>query len=203
MAGALALACGVARADGPRFEATPFVGYRAGGDFDLDETEGAPTQSVDVESDASFGLDLGLYRDANSFYELLYSRQQSSLDSDDPAVDGFDVAIEYLQVGGTLLFDSDTWYQPWLSLTIGATKLDPRQGGFDSETKFSGSIGGGFRFPISERVAATLGARAYLTVLDSNTEIFCVSSGGATCLLKSSGTLFFQGEAMLGVTFKF
>src|SRR5262245_3262702 len=118
MTGALALGCGVGRAEVPRFEATPFVGYRVGGNFDVDATEGAPADSVDVESDASFGLDLGLYRDSNSFYELLYSRQQSSLDSHDPAVDGFDVAIEYLQVGGTLLFDSDTWYQPWLSLTI-------------------------------------------------------------------------------------
>jgi len=35
---------------------------------------------------------------------------------------------------------------PYLSLTIGATLLEPDSGGYDSETRFSGSIGAASAF---------------------------------------------------------
>lgn len=201
----------VARADmeesapAPRFEATPWVGYRLGGQFDIPNADGTDsTKSVDLDNATSFGLDLGLYRDGHSFYELLYSRQQTSLNSSDPALSRVDVNVEYLHFGGTLLFDEETWYEPYLSFTIGATLLDPKGGGYDSDTEFSASLGGGFRFPINDRLSATLGARGYLTLIGSNTKLFCSSiNGQGTCLLQSSGSTFFQGEAQLGLTVKF
>jgi hypothetical protein len=67
----------------PRFEISPFVGYRTGGEFEVDDGNGE-TDSVDLDDDASFGVDLGLYRDGNSFYELLYSRQEAGVDSSVP-----------------------------------------------------------------------------------------------------------------------
>ena len=201
LAGSLA-APGAEAATSARFEVTPFVGYRAGGQFEVEE--GETSQDVDLESDASYGLNLGLYRDANSFYELLYSRQESSLDSSDPAIDGLKVNTDYLHFGGTLLFDHDAWYEPYLSVTVGATRLDPKEGGFDSETKFSASIGGGFRFPFNERVSAVLGARAYLTFIGSDTNLFCLSAGGqGTCLITSSGSTYSQFEGQLGLSVKF
>jgi hypothetical protein len=187
----------------PRFEVTPFVGYRFGGEFDVQGADGEAERSIDLDDDTSFGLDIGLYRDNNSFYELLYSRQESGVDSSDAALRGLDVTTEYLHFGGTLLFDQDTWYRPYLSMTIGATRLDP-SGGYDDETKFSASLGGGFRFPINERIAATLGARAYVTFVGSDTELFCVSIDGASsCLFKSSGSTYFQAEAQLGLAVRF
>jgi opacity protein-like surface antigen len=194
-----------AHADGPRFELTPFVGYRAGGDFEIEATESTAQQSVDLGEAASFGLDLGLYRDEAGFYELLYSQQTASLDSSNPLLRGVDVKVEYLQIGGTSLFPQDTqWYVPYLSLTVGGTRLSAEGGDYDSETKFSASLGGGVRLPFNDNVAATLGLRGYLTFVKSNTDFFCVSgSNGGTCLLKSSGSTFFQGEALLGLTVRF
>jgi Outer membrane protein beta-barrel domain len=188
----------------PRFEATPWVGYRFGGSFDVTNEDGSDSnRSIDLDGDTSFGLDLGLYRDHNSFYEVLYSRQQTGVDSSDPALSGLDVNVEYLHFGGTLLFDEEYWFVPYLSLTVGATHLDPG-GGYDDETKFSASLGGGVRMPFSDRVSATLGARGYLTFIGSETKLFCSSiNGQGTCLLQSSGSTFFQGEAQLGLTFKF
>ena len=91
---------------------------------------------------------------------------------------------------------------PYLSMTIGATRLSA--GGYDSETKFSGSLGGGLRIPFTENLMATLGVRGYLTFMESSTQFLCISdSGNGTCLLKSSGSTFFQGEAQLGLTFRF
>lgn len=207
--GAAAVAAPVAQAraaDQPRFELMPFAGARAGGGFDVRDLGGTSTteQSVDLGSGAGFGLDLGLYRDQQSFYELLYSTQSAAVDSANPAVDGVDLRIDYLQFGGTLLFpEQNAVFVPYLSLTLGATFLQP-DGDFDSETKFSGSIGGGFRFPFSDNVAAVLGVRGYLTLLQSDTDLFCVSdSTQAGCLVRSSGSTFLQAEGQLGLSVRF
>lgn len=194
----------VAQADSPRFEFTPFVGGRVGGGFDVVAADGTDS-SVDLGSGASFGLDLGLYRDSQSFYELLYSTQSTSLDSKDPLLDGVDLRIDYLQFGGTALFPVNSdHYVPYLSLTIGATFMEPDAAGYDSETKFSGSIGGGFRIPFNDNVALNLGVRGYLTFIDSDTDLFCVSNAqDAGCLVRSSGSTFFQAEGQLGLSVRF
>ena len=190
-----------ARADGPRFEITPFGGYRVGGGFDVEDDEGND-RGVDLDNGGGWGVDMGIYRDPTSFYELLYSTQEASVDSSDPELRGVDVTTQYYHVGGTLLFADERWAVPWLSLTIGATEFSAD--GFDSETKFSASLGGGLRLPFSDNFAATLGLRGYLTFVDSDTDLLCYSgpsSGG--CLLKSEGSSFIQGEASLGVTLRF
>jgi hypothetical protein len=193
---------GALAADPPRFDVTPMVGYRMGGYFEERDTETDTGQTLDLDEGTSIGIDLGLYRDANSFYEILYTRQESGIDSPDPVVGSVDVTTEYLHVGGTLLFPDEYWYVPWLSLTIGATRLNP-DGGFDSVTEFSGSLGGGLRLPFNHRVAATVGVRGYVTLVDSDTAIFCVGSGDLNCLVRTSGSTFFQGEAFLGLNFRF
>jgi hypothetical protein len=185
-----------------RFDVTPMVGYRAGGEFDDVDPEATSEGSLDLDDGATFGIDLGLYRDSHSFYEILYSRQESGIDSSDPSIGSVDVAAEYLHFGGTLLFADEYWFVPWLSLTIGATRLDP-DGGFDSETEFSGSLGGGVRMPFNERVSANVGVRGYVTLLDSDTAIFCTGSGDLNCLVRTSGSTFFQGEAFVGLSFRF
>lgn len=188
--------------DKPRAELTPYIGYRMGGQFDVDDTEATGNKSVDLQDSGDWGVDLGIYRDPTSFYELLYSHASEGLDTSDPSLKGVDVTIEYLQVGGTLLFTESEHYVPYLSLTVGATKFDAG-GGYGSETKFSGSLGGGVRFPFAEHFAATLGVRGYLTAVSSDTEFFCTGSGSVNCLFKTTGSTFFQGEALIGFTATF
>lgn len=208
---AASLAAGVlassARADdAPRFEVTPFAAYRAGGRFDFEpgiSASDAPGGTADIGDAGGFGLDLGLYRDADSFYELLYSRQQARLDARDPLLDRVDVTVEYYQFGGTMVFrQSSERALPYLSLTIGATRLSAD--GYDSDTRFSASLGGGLRVPFNSHVAAVLGLRGYLTFVDSSTEFLCISDASdARCLLKASGSTLFQAEAQLGIAARF
>lgn len=201
---ALLLTSAAVRAESPAFEFTPFVGSRVGGGFDVTDA-GGNDSSVDLGSGVSYGIDLGLYRDSQSFYELLYSTQSSGLDSNDPALDGVDLRIDYLQFGGTLFIPQESsHFVPYISLTIGATFMEPDRGGYDSETKFSGSLGGGFRFPFNDNVALNLGLRGYLTFIDSDTDLFCVSNAeDAGCLVRSSGSTFFQAEGQLGLSVRF
>ena len=202
---AATLLAAAAQAEAPRFEVSPFAGGRIGGGFDVleDEATGDET-SVDLDNGGSFGVDLGLYAHPNGFYELLYSTQETSLEADDPAVDGVDVRIDYLHVGGTALFPQDRFYVPYLSFTLGATFLEPTSGSFDSETKFSASLGGGFRFPVSEHFQVLLGLRGYLTLINSDTDLFCASNAEqASCLVRSSGSTFFQTEGQLGFSLVF
>jgi len=127
LTGTLVFACGALpgalAADPPRFDVTPMVGYRMGGEFEVVDPEATSGTSIDLDEGTSFGIDLGLYRDSNSFYELLYSRQESGFDSPDASIGSVDLATEYLHFGGTLLFPDEYWYVPWISLTVGATRL--------------------------------------------------------------------------------
>jgi hypothetical protein len=193
---------GLAHAAGPRFELTPFAGYRMGGSFERPETASSPARDVDLDDGGSWGVDLGLYRDGSSFYELLYSSQSTSMDSSDPALSRVDVQTDYYQFGGTLLFADEQWMVPYLSLTAGATRFSADD--YDSETKFSVSLGGGLRLPFNDHVAATLGVRGYLTFVNSDTNFLCVSGGEESgCLVRSSGTTYFQAEAQAGLTLRF
>jgi hypothetical protein len=193
---------GPALADRPRFEVAPFGGYRIGGDFDLEDEQGLNLSNVDLESDVSWGLGLALYRDPDAYYELLFSRQTTQLDDPDPALQDVDFTTEYYHFGGTLIFEFEPWMHPYLSVTLGLTRFDADD--FGSEYEFSGSLGLGVRIPVSERLSFLIGARGYGTLVDSDTEYLCASTGGeATCLVRSSGDVFFQGEAMLGVALTF
>ncbi len=194
-----------ARADGPRFEVTPFGGYRMGGEFDTQGSSTEPSRTVDLEDGGSWGLDVGIYRDSTSFYEILYSSQTSNFESSDPDIDRVDVTTDYIHFGGTLLFEDQYWVVPYFSFTIGATLFDA-SGGYDSDTKFSISAGTGLRLPFNDHFAATLGLRGFLTFVNSDTDLFCVSQpqqGDSGCLVKSSGSTYFQGEATAGLTLRF
>ena len=61
---------------------------------------------------------------------------------------------------------------------------------------------GGFRLALSANLHATLGARGYLTFVDSDTGLVCVSSEeDVRCLLQSSCSTFW--EAVAGLSFRF
>jgi len=191
-----------AYADRVRAEITPFGGYRFGGDFDYVDPDTEELKGSDLDSGGSWGIDLGLYRDQTSFYELLYSTQEAGLDANEFGLGDVDVTTQYYHVGGTIFFPNQQWLVPFLSFTIGAT--DFSADGFDSETKFSTSLGTGLRLPFTDNFGVTLGLRGYLTFVDSDTNFFCASGGGdGACLVQSSGSTFFQGEATLGLTLRF
>jgi hypothetical protein len=191
---------GDAVADRAPFELTPFAAYRMGGEFQ----SGSDTAASDVRDGNGFGLGAGWYRDQESYYELLYSRRTAGLDDADPALGGVDVNIEYLHFGGTLLFPQSRGGSSWVSATVGLTRLGASSGNYSSERKFSGSIGGGYRIPLGTNLDVVLGLRAYLTLVDSDSQFVCTSIDGVgRCLIRVSSSSFWELEGLAGLSFRF
>lgn len=199
-AAALCLSLPAQAADEPKynqFEFTPFVGYLAGGEFE-DPTDGS---SRDLDAGTDFGIIMDAAADWWRHYEMLYVHQSTKVDGFEP----FDMNVEYLQFGGTVSYpDAEyTHVIPYFGMTIGAARFSPDGAGLDDETKFAATIGGGLRIPINDRFGVRLDLRAFGTLFNSDSEIFCVSSSGLTCRIKAKGDFFLQYAANLGVTIGF
>jgi hypothetical protein len=181
-------------------EVTPFAGYAIGGGFE-DNTTGA---SLDVDSTGAFGLVLGLPDTHETQYELFYSFQRTELNSG--GISGgsalFDMDIHYLHLGGTYLFPGEK-LRPFVSGGVGMTVFAPDASGLGTKANLSFSLGGGAKIPISNRVGLRFEGRGFLTILPDDTEIFCVSSGGAACAVKVQGDVFGQVQLLAGIYFGF
>jgi hypothetical protein len=206
---AAALSClsiGSAAADGhdPRFELTPYLGYRIGGEFEQQNG----SQKYELDEGNSAGLVFNIVaRDVNTQWQLLFGEQSTSLKTpltfDPSARLGLDV--EYFQFGGTYLFDDyGDDMRPFVALTAGVTHFGPTLAGIDSESFFSGSIGGGVQLWQTRRVGMRLEARVFATFVNTDGAIFCHSgpqAGG--CAISIHGTALYQFEASAGVVFRF
>src|SRR6185369_15317842 len=189
-AATLVLSLPAQAADEPKynnFEITPFVGYLAGGEFE----DPVDNSSRDLEAGSDFGIIMDAAADWWRHYEMIYVRNSTTVDGVTP----FDMDVEYLQFGGTVSYpDAEyTHVIPYFGMTIGAARFSPDQSGLGDETKFAAMIGVGVRLDL----------RAFGTVLNSESDIFCVSSAGLTCRIKAKGDFFLQYAANLGVTIGF
>ena len=188
-------------ADDPRrennYEITPFAGYLLGGKFE------DPTNSSDrdVKDDTMFGLFADIVADVpERQYEFLFASQSTTVKGAVP----LDLDIQYLHVGGTVAYMDNPRISPYFGATVGATRFSPDANGLDDETKISFSIGGGFKVPITDHVGLRFDARAFITLLDTDGNIFCVSdSQGGACRISARSDTFVQFAAGLGVTAAF
>ena len=183
------------------FEITPFGAYRYGGEFK--ETD--RNFSIDLDDGESFGLILNARHSHNTQWEILYSRQETSasttgLGLSDPKLD---ITIEYLQAGGTYLWDGDT-VRPFLAATLGVSQVDITTPGYDSDSFFSFSLGLGFQVAPTNRLGLRLEARGYGTLLDSSSDLFCeFGPSNNICVVRIDGTIMWQVEALAGIVFRF
>lgn len=192
-----------AHAESGNVEITPYGGFSFGGTFsDLDEDI-----SANIEDTENFGLILDFRADAQTQWEILYSRQATSADIRGGTGGDVDVDLDvhYLQGDGTYQGDTGT-VRPYLAATIGATHFDVKSSNFDSDTFFSFSIGTGLQIRPNERLGLRLEARIFGTLVSSGSSIFCLSdpaNGTAGCAITVAGEVFWQTQAMAGIVFRF
>jgi opacity protein-like surface antigen len=183
----------------PAFEVTPFIGYRTGGKFEVAST----AETLRLDDEQTFALALNLRIDEDSQYELFYGRESTQLDPN-PVVGPVDVEIDYLHVGGTLVVNDEQRWRPYIVGGLGATRFRPEPAEARDSTKFSLSIGGGLRIPVSERFSFRVEARGFLTFVNTDSSFFCASGSlGGTCAVRADGNTFIQYEALAGAAFAF
>lgn len=190
-----------AAADELKFEITPFVAYRFGGSFDA---EGS-TASYRIDDSEAFGLLFNLRQSSNTQWEVLYSRQEATASLRDSlaTVPSVDMDIHVLQIGGTYQGSGET-VRPYLALTLGGTYIETMANGTQSDSFFSGSIGAGVSLIPSSRLGIRLEARAYGTLMNANTDLFCQTGPDINvCAIRIDGSLLSQFEIFAGVVFRF
>lgn len=192
-------AAGEACADEPmQFSVSPFVGYRLGGDFRLNDTG----QSVSLSDHGSFAFAVDARAEEGSEYELFYSRQSTELRSNGMHLAG--TTVEYLHIGGTVTFADDERIKPYFGGGLGATRLSPGLAPGSDDTRFSVSLSLGMRVPLTQHFSVRLESRGYFTPLSGDSAVFCRSDqGGALCQIRARGSSMFQGDFLAGVTYAF
>ena len=181
------------------WEVTPFAAYRMGGSFDLTGMNG----SVGIEDHGSFGLAIDLSLDGFAQYELLYTRQETRIEQNSP-IAPFDLNVEYLHLGGTVLVSDELPILPYISGGLGITRFSPQNTQGSDDTRFSISLGGGLKLPVTDRLAVRLEGRGYLTFVDNQSSVFCASgSQGGICAIRVRSDTLFQFELMAGAAFAF
>jgi hypothetical protein len=182
-------------------EITAFGAYRFGGTFEDEQSDA----SYELEDSPSFGLILNIRDKHNTQWEIFYSQQQTEAEFlggtvNDPEVD---IDLHVLQLGGTYQWDGEV-ARPYLAFTLGGTHVRTSSADSKSDTFFSGSIGVGMKFLPTSRVGIRVEARAYGTLIDSGTDLFCSTGPDANvCAVRVEGEMLSQFETFVGVTFRF
>lgn len=185
-----------AEKDYSTWEITPFYGFMGGGAFE----DATTNTDRDLDEDSSFGVFVDAAADEWRHYELFYLKQGTSIEGAVP----MDLDVEYLQLGGTVMYQDADTVIPYFGMTIGAARLSPDGPGLDDETRFAFSLGGGFKVPVTDHIGVRFDARAFLTLLDSSGSVFCASDNGVgTCAIRAKSDTFVQYQAALGVIIGF
>ena len=182
-------------AHGQEYEITPYVGWRTSDSLE-EEATGA---TIDLKETRSFGVILSMQQKPGTNYDFLFSRQTTELESANSNFDTTSLRFDYYHIGGTVFYEHEQLH-PFVTGGLGATHISPADAAFSSETKFSLSIGGGLKFPMTRTIGLRLEVRGYGTVADSSGSILCANG---SCVAKFKGSLFLQVEANAGLSFAF
>ncbi|MCP3688855.1 MAG: porin family protein [Gammaproteobacteria bacterium] len=181
-------------------EFIPFTGYRASGDFEETSTD----TTLSVRDEESYGFVINIDAGSDTQYDLLYSKQSSSLQAGAivPNETLFDINIEYLHLGGTKLYSIGNNTNTFFGAGLGFARFDPKVDGYSSESKFSFNLSGGVKGQLSKSLGVRLGFTWLATPVSDESAIFCGGSAGG-CTVHFKGGLFSQFETSIGMIFRF
>jgi opacity protein-like surface antigen len=178
-----------------RVEITPFAGYQSKETF-TDQTTGAKLKLDDAHS---VGLIVDVDVAQNSQVEFLYSRAKSALAPEGGGPALTDIKVEYLQVGGLLVYGNER-VKPFFGATLGVTRFSPDASGMDSDTNFSLGLVGGVKVFLTKHVGLRFEARGFATSVNSDSAAFCNNGG---CKIFYDGDFIWQLTANAGLIVAF
>ena len=186
-----------------RIELTPYGAYSFGGKVSNTDSN----VSSRFKDSENFGLILNVRESSKTQWEFIYSRQSTSVDIIGLSTGNvvLDSDVHYLQLGGTYQGEGDK-IRPYLAATVGAAYFDVLTDGFDGDTFLSFSIGTGLQIWPTKRLGLRLEARAFGTVVRSDSSLFCVSNPGAGssgCAVSVAGDVLWQVQTIGGFVIRF
>jgi len=183
------------KAEVDQIRITPFLGYRAGGEFE----DAITATTLDLDEAQSYGLIFS--KGAEDAMEFSISVQPTKLNAsnDVSSADLFDIDVMNFMVIGKNILNRESG--TFVSGMVGVTHFDPHESGLSSETRFALGVGGGIDYPIANNLSFRLEGRGIGTFLDSSGGIFCSSSRG--CAMYADSSLLLQFEVISGLTFRF
>ena len=191
----LAIPCAI---HAQKVEITPFGGRQFGGALNI------RTGELNIPRAWNYGLVIDVATGPGAYVEVLYARQETSLEQRDEATGTvttlFDMAVEHFQVG--VLYEPEIFRttRPFGSLTGGVTHYQAQEPGRSGEWRFSGGFAGGVKRSLTPHVGVRADARILFTFLSSVADIFCDPTG---CLTGVEGAIVAQGLLTGGVILSF
>jgi Outer membrane protein beta-barrel domain len=187
-----------------RFEITPFAGYQWGGSLEAD-LSGFPAGNLELPGSFAWGGILSFRTSPASAVELTYLRQDTDLNFDPvsagPTEKGLEFAVNYIQAGGIWEFGQNQ-LRPFISGALGIGIFDPKDERFDSDTRFSWTVGTGAKYMFkSGRVGVRADLRLWVTPFPSGEyATWCDFYG---CFVAEGTEWVTQGTASGGIVFAF
>jgi hypothetical protein len=183
-----------ARAQDRPVEIAPFAGIQFGG-----SVQSQPGR-LELEPDLNYGVivDVRVRKDAT--IQMLYGRQDTTLEFVSsnlffPRRVRAGLAVEYYHLGGAVEFGEGR-LRPYFSLTVGATRFDPKVEDVGSEWRFSIGSGLGVKTWMSPRFGFRAEARVWPTFLQTSGGFLCSLPGG--CLAEVEADFLTQASATAG-----
>jgi len=198
---ALSILGSVTPARAQHVELTGFGGIQFGGATDL------LLGSASFAAGPSYG-GMAYYRVRDDgLFGVSYSREQSQMSAtwigNGQILQGtVPVDVGIIHAGGELEISPKKKLTPILGLSVGATHITPRNGG-ETGWYFSAALTGGAKYRITDHFGLRAHMRLIATVINDNSTVACVSSGGLTCAVASELDGLVQGDLVGGVFFAF
>jgi hypothetical protein len=177
-------------------ELLPLVGVRGGADLEAD-TPGVHPATAGPSP--SFGLAVDWFVRPDAWFEAFADHQTLEFTSDPSSfgTSAFDFAVDYLQFGGGY-GPAEGRVRPYVTAGVGLTRYGASSGEVGSTIGASGSIGGGLRVPIQQRLSFRFEVRGYATATDAAVSVAC----GPGCVVQFGANGWYQLAATVGLAIR-
>jgi hypothetical protein len=174
-------------------ELIPLFGVRGGANLEADNPGMPPAEA---NPSASLGLAVGWFVRPDAWFEVFADHQKLEFTSDPSAfgTSQFDFAVDYLQFGGAYGPQLGR-VRPYVTVAVGLTRYGASPGEVGSTIGASGSLGGGIRVPIRDRLSFRFEVRGYATLTSAEVSAVC----GPGCVVQFSAGGWYQLAATAGL----
>jgi outer membrane protein with beta-barrel domain len=193
---AFLLVAGAAPAAAQTVQLAPFGGFQFGGALSSPVYE----EAFSMKSSFSYGGTVDIAINEGWRFEMLYSRQDTTLRPSGGPGPTFDLAVERYLVGIEEEKGQGEKTKPFGVFLLGATRFVPGLNGYGSDTRFTIGLALGVKLMTSKNFGFRFEGRGYFTPVNSSASLVCINGA---CLFGASGNGFWQGDLSGSVVFGF